>query len=109
VTGFFGQLSYAARVDGFQPGPARRVELRVTGALPGPVLVRIDNSVAGWIFAPHDRLDISEFWRTGARNVEIVTQYSPDRLLAQLAGRPTDAAPALSPPVIVTLAQRVSA
>lgn len=108
LRGYFGEVVYAARMDGAPPIEGRRVELRLRG-LSEPAEVRVDGSRAGFVLPPHTSADLTEFWRSGTRTVEIVLRVPPDGLLAQLregrnAPLPRHGLP--SPPELVTLARR---
>jgi len=105
---YFGEIVYAARMDGTPPAEGRRMELRLRG-LSEPVEVRVDGSRAGFVLPPHANFDLTGFWRAGTRSVDILLRVPLDNLLAQLrdgrhAAQAHHGLP--SPPEIVTLARR---
>ncbi len=108
LAAYFGAIVYAARVDGFAPGDARRIELRMRGTRRAAE-VRVDGSRVGFVLPPQDVCDLTGAWRSGPRLVEIAIMIPPDGLLAALRGqRPADVGPfgTLAAPDIAVFARR---
>ncbi len=107
---YCGEIVYAARVDGFTPGDARRIQLRLTG-LQYPAEIRIDGSRAGFVLPPQKSCDVTDTWRPGSRLVEVSVRIPPDGLLAALCSWQSkgDASRGiLATPEIAVLARRAN-